>query len=187
MNRNILPLLFAALALSACKPPQATENTNLCNYLPPHSEAARLDGADIPRYNAADARISAATAHGDDSKRKYCGQSWRSAAADEAMKTAIAATLGQDWRYRDTLPADGLTITLWETRSRFWPKKYYALTTAPAQDGALRLMRSTYIENSVRDLNGPVVFGIIISPFAIVLAIIVPLVWRKRRRARQQR
>ena len=48
-------------------------------------------------------------------------------------------------------------------------------------------MRSTYIENSVRDLNGPVVFGIIISPFAIVLAIIVPLVWRKRRRARQQR
>ena len=103
------------------------------------------------------------------------------------MKTAIAATLGQDWRYRDTLPADGLTITLWETRSRFWPKKYYVLTTAPAQDGALRLMRSTYIENSVRDLNGPVVFGIIISPFAIVLAIIVPFVWRKRRRARQQR
>ena len=184
MKKILLPLL---LALAGCQPPATPGNTDLCTYLPLHSEAARLDGDNTPRFQAADRRIDQNTADGDDSKRKYCGQSWRSAADDEAMKTAIAATLGQDWRYRDTLPADDLTITLWETRSRFWPKKYYALTTAPAQDGALRLMRSTYIENSVRDLNGPVVFGIIISPFAIVLAIIVPLVWRKRRRARQQR
>ena len=185
MNRNILPLLFAALALSVCKPPQATDNINLCNYLPPHSEAARLDGADIPRYNAADARISAATAHGDDSKRKYCGQTWRSAADDAAMQSAIGAALGQDWYYRETLQEGDLNIALWETRSDFWPKKHYALTTAPAAGDAPRLMRSTYIENNSSDLNGSVVFGIIVSPFLIVLAIIAPLIWRKRRRARK--
>ena len=46
-------------------------------------------------------------------------------------------------------------------------------------------MRSTYIENNSSDLNGSVVFGIIVSPFLIVLAIIAPLIWRKRRRARK--
>ena len=177
------PLLtLIALALAGCQPPATPGNTDLCTYLPPHSEAARLDGDNTPRFQAADRRIDQNTADGDDSKRKYCGQSWRSAADDEAMKTAIAATLGQDWRYRDTLPADGLTITLWETRSRFWPKQHYALTLAPARDGEPRTLRSTYIKNSDSDLNGAVVFGIIISPFVIVLAIALPLFWRKRRR-----
>ena len=153
--KHLLPLLL--LALTACQPPQTVENTNLCNYLPPHSEKTRLDDEDAHRFDAAADRISAATAHGNDSKRKHCGQTWRSVASDDDLKTAVASTLGQDWNYRDTLQQDGLTIALWETRS-------------------------TYIKNSDSDLNGAVVFGIIISPFAIVLAIALPLFWRKRRR-----
>ena len=103
-------------------------------------------------------------------------------ASDDDLKTAVASTLGKDWNYRDTLQQDSLTIALWETRSRFWPKQHYALTLAAARDGEPRTVRSTYIKNSDSDLNGAVVFGIIISPFAIVLAIALPLFWRKRRR-----
>ena len=106
-------------------------------------------------------------------------------ASDDDLKTAVASTLGKDWNYRETLQQGDLTIALWETRSTFWPKQHYALTLAPARDGEPRTLRSTYIKNSDSDLNGAVVFGIIISPFAIVLAIALSLLWRKRRRARQ--
>lgn len=183
--KHLLPLLL--LALTACQPPQTVENTNLCNYLPPHSEKTRLDDEDAHRFDVAADRISAATAHGNDSKRKHCGQTWRSVASDDNLKTAVASTLGKDWNYRETLQQGDLTIALWETRSTFWPKQHYALTAAPARDGAPRTLRSTYIKNSDSDLNGAVVFGIIISPFAIVLVIALPLLWRKRRRARQRR
>ena len=140
--KHLLPLLL--LALTACQPPQTVENTNLCNYLPPHSEKTRLDDEDAHRFDVAADRISAATAHGNDSKRKHCGQTWRSVASDDDLKTAVASTLGQDWNYRETLQQDGLTIALWETRSRFWPKQHYALTLTPARDGAPRTLRSTY-------------------------------------------
>ena len=176
----LLPLLI--LALTACQPPQTVANTDLCTYLPPRSEKTRLDAEDARRFDAAEDRISAATAHGNDSKRKHCGQTWRSTASDDDLKTAITDTLGKDWHYRDTLQQDDLTITLWETRSTFWPKQHYALISAPTRDAAPRTLRSSYIKNSDSDLNGAVVFGIIISPFAIVLAIALPLLWRKRRR-----
>ena len=134
--KHLLPLLL--LALTACQPPQTVENTNLCNYLPPHSEKTRLDDEDAHRFDVAADRISAATAHGNDSKRKHCGQTWRSAADDAAMQSAIGAALGQDWYYRETLQEGDLNIALWETRSDFWPKKHYALTTAPAAGDAPR-------------------------------------------------
>ena len=186
MNIKIL-LPFLLLALTACQPPQTATHTDLCNYLPPHSEKTRLNAEDARRFDTAEDRISAVTAHGDDSKRKHCGQTWRSTTSDGDLKTAITDTLGTDWHSRDTLQQDDLTIVLWETRSTFWPKQHYALTTAPARDSTPRTMRSTYIKNSDSDLNGPVVFGIIISPFVIVLAIALPLLWRKRRHTRQAR
>ena len=92
--KHLLPLLL--LALTACQPPQTVENTNLCNYLPPHSEKTRLDDEDAHRFDVAADRISAATAHGNDSKRKHCGQTWRSVASAAVSLEDKNATVSFD-------------------------------------------------------------------------------------------
>ena len=104
-------------------------------------------------------------------------------ASDDNLKTAVASTLGKDWNYRETLQQGDLTIALWETRSTFWPKQHYALTAAPRpRRCAAHAAQHLHQKQRQRTQRRPSVFGIIISPFAIVLAIALPLFWRKRRR-----
>lgn len=184
-----ITVLLLALLLAACTPPQAANTADLCTYLPLGGEKDRpRDDSTRQQYEHAADAVSGITAHGDDSKRKHCGQTFRSTADDAALLADIDAALGKAWQRRETRTVDGLTITLWQTISAFWPIQHYALISPPATaSGEPRLLRSLYIADSDSGLNSAVVFGTILITLAIVpIAIAFPL-WRKRRRKRAAR
>ena len=186
MRKYLVPLLLA-FSLAACTPPQAAKTADLCAYLPLNSEKNRIrDDNTRQHYDRAANAVSDITAHGDDSKRKHCGQTFHSLADDTALYADISTTLGAAWQQQETRSIDGFTIVLWQSRSNFWPRQHYALISPPATTrGDSRLLRSLYITNSDSGLNGTVVFGTILITLAIVpIAIAVPF-WRKRRRQRR--
>lgn len=185
--RKYLVSLLLAFSLAACTPPQAEKTADLCAYLPLNGEKNRIrDDNTRQHYDRAADAVSGITAHGDDSKRKHCGQAFRSAADDTALYADISTTLGAAWQQQETRTIDGFTIALWQSRSNFWPRQHYALISPPTTvHGDSRLLRSLYITNSDSGLNGTVVFGTILITLAIVpIAIAVPF-WRKRRRQRR--
>lgn len=179
-----LTFLLLAFTLAACTPPYAAKTTDLCTYLPLDGATTRIRNESTRQHyeRAADA-VSGITAHGDDSKRKYCGQIFHSMADDATLHANISTTLGAAWQPRETRTIDGFTIALWQSRSNFWPRQHYALISPPATaHGEPRLLRSLYITNSDSGLNGSVVFGTILITLTIVpIALVVPF-WRKRRR-----
>ena len=182
--RKYLVSLLLAFSLAACTPPQAEKTADLCAYLPLDGEKSRIrDDNTRQHYERAADAVSGITAHGDDSKRKHCGQTFHSVADDTALYADISATLGAAWQQQETRSISGFTITLWQSRSNFWPRQHYALISPPATaHGEPRLLRSLYITNSDSGLNGSVVFGTILITLTIVpIALVVPF-WRKRRR-----
>ena len=185
MRKYLVPLLLA-FSLAACTPPQAAKTADLCAYLPLNGEKNRIrDDNTRQHYDRAADAVSDITAHGDDSKRKHCGQTFHSVADNTALYADISTTLGAAWQQQETRTIDGFTIALWQSRSTFWPRQHYALISPPTTaHGEPRLLRSLYITNSDSGLNGTVVFGTILITLAIVpIAIAVPF-WRKRRRQR---
>lgn len=115
------------------------------------------------------------------SPKIYCKQDFRLPAdALPAFHEEIARALGKGWQARQD---EGLL--LWESTSRFWPKKYYALLQQAASPDAL-IVRSLYAENSNSNLHSYVVFGVAASPFLLVLAFI-PMLRRRIQRKKRAR
>lgn len=189
----ILPLLAMLLA---CEPTTHDARLDLCRFIPPGAEAFPLRGDPGAELDHAILRASDSSRGDYHGERDHCGTQFSAKPGidDAALVAHISAALGDDWHYRDDIDSGNavIRIHLWQTQSRFWPNRHYALasyqTTLHDTNGQpFRPLYSAHIQESTRGQHGAVVLAIILSSFLIPAAALGILRFvRHRKRPRRQ-
>ncbi|MDO5090018.1 MAG: hypothetical protein Q4D61_00595 [Cardiobacteriaceae bacterium] len=186
-----LAALPLCAALVACEPPATRDSAlDLCTFIPPGGEAFPLRGAPDAELGHAILRVSDISRGDNQDKREHCGTQFSAKVDDAALIAPIHAALGKDWHYREDIASGNaaIRIHLWQTQSRFWPNRHYALasyqtTLHDVHGQPFRPVYSVHIHDSTRGQHGAVVLGIILSSFLIPVAALLTL-WRVRHKKR---
>lgn len=183
-------VMMLLMVLSAACTPLPDRQKELCAYAPQGSVPFALKGDPERQLSQAILRVLQDTGEQNaNTPRKRCGTrlSAQPGIDDGAIVASVSDTLGAGWQYQHEGVSAGITLHLWQTQSRFWPKQYYALAAYPdtlhdPQGNSFRPLQSLYLQNNNSTLHGAVVFGTIACAMILPFVALGFFMWRRRRR-----